>query len=193
MRRREFITLIGGTAAAWPFVARAQQAAMPVIGFLSSRSPNEAAYVVAAFHQGLREGGYSEGQNVAIEYRWAEGQYDRLPGLAADLVRGGVTLIASTGGIGAAIAAKQATSTIPIVFTAGDDPVKHGVVASFNRPGGNVTVIYNFISAMEAKRFGLLHEMVPAAGSIAVLLNPSFAGFDVQLKDLQEAARAVGQ
>jgi putative tryptophan/tyrosine transport system substrate-binding protein len=193
MRRREFITLVGGAAVAWPFVARAQQAAMPVIGFLSSRSPNEAAYVVAAFHQGLTEGGYSGGQNVGIEYRWAEGQYDRLPGLAADLVRGRVTLIASTGGIGAAIAAKQATSTIPIVFTAGDDPVKHGVVASFNRPGGNVTGIYNVISAMEAKRFGLLHETVPSAGSIAVLLNPSFAGFDVQLKDLQEAARAVGQ
>ena len=167
---------------------------MPVIGFLSSRSPNEAAYVVAAFHRGLREGGYSEkAQNVGIEYRWAEGQYDRLPGLAADLVRRRVALIASTGGIGAAIAAKQATSTISIVFTVGDDPIKHGVVASLNRPGGNVTGIYNFISAMEAKRFGLLRETVPTAGSIAVLLNPNYPGFDVQLKDLQEAARAVGQ
>ncbi len=192
MRRREFITLLGG-ATVWPVAARAQQSAMPVIGFLSSRSPNEAAYVVAAFHRGLREGGYSEGQNVGIEYRWAEGQYDRLPGLAADLVRRRVALIASTGGIGAANAAKQATSTIPIVFTVGDDPIKHGVVASLNRPGGNVTGIYNFISAMEAKRFGLLRETVPTAGSIAVLLNPNYPGFGVQLKDLQEAARAVSQ
>jgi putative ABC transport system substrate-binding protein len=166
---------------------------MPVIGFLSSRSPHEAAYVVAAFHRGLGEGGYSEGQNVRIEYRWAEGQYDRLPALAADLVRRSVALIASSGGIGAAIAAKQATSTIPIVFTAGDDPVKLGLVASLNRPGGNVTGIYNFISAIEAKRFGLLREAVPTTGSIAVLLNPNYLGFDVQLNDLEEAARAVGR
>jgi putative ABC transport system substrate-binding protein len=191
LNRREVITLLGGTAA-WPIAASAQQA-MPVIGFLSSRSPNEAAYVVAAFHRGLSEGGYNEGQNVGIEYRWAEGQYDRLPGLAAELVRRRVALIASTGGIGVAIAAKRATSTIPIVFTAGDDPIQYGVVASFNRPGGNVTGIYNFISAMEAKRYGLLRETVPTVGSIAVLLNPNFPGFDGQLKDLQEAASAVGQ
>jgi putative tryptophan/tyrosine transport system substrate-binding protein len=192
IRRREFITLLSD-ATAWPLAAGAQQTAMPVVGFLSSRSPNEAAYVVAAFHRGLGEGGYSEGQNVGVEYRWAEGQYDRLPALAADLVRRRVAVIASTGGIGAAIAAKQATSTIPIVFIVGDDPIKHGVVASLNRPGGNVTGIYNFISAMEAKRFGLLRETVPTAGSIVVLLNPNYPGFDVQLKDLQEAARAVGQ
>jgi putative ABC transport system substrate-binding protein len=192
LRRRDFVKLLGGTAA-WPLAARAQQPTMPVIGFLSSRSPHEAAYVVAAFHRGLREGGYSEGQNVGVEYRWAEGQYDRLPELAVDLVRRRVALIASTGGIGAALAAKQATSTIPIVFTAGDDPIKHGLVASLSRPGGNVTGIYNFISAIEAKRFGLLRETVPTAGSIAVLLNPNYSGFDVQLNDLQEAARAVGQ
>jgi putative ABC transport system substrate-binding protein len=190
--RRKFLATLGG-AAAWPFTARAQQAALPVIGFLSSRSPHEAAFVVAAFHRGLREGGYSEGENVGIEYRWAEGQYDRLPALAADLVRRRVAVIASTGGIGAAIAAKQATSTIPIVFTAGDDPIKHGVVASLNRPGGNVTGIYNFISAIEAKRFGLLRETVPTPASIAVLLNPSYPGFDLQSRDLQEAARAVSQ
>jgi putative tryptophan/tyrosine transport system substrate-binding protein len=193
MRRREFITLVGGAAAAWPLATRAQQPAMPVIGFLSSRSPHEAAYVVAAFHRGLGEGGYSEGHNLGIEYRWAEGQYDRLPELAVDLVRRRVALIASTGGIGAVIAAKQATSTIPIVFTAGDDPIKHGVVTSLNRPGGNVTGIYNFISAIEAKRFGLLRETVPTTGSMAVLLNPNYPGFDVQLNELQEAARAVGQ
>jgi putative tryptophan/tyrosine transport system substrate-binding protein len=191
--RREFITLLGGAAATWPLAGRAQQSAMPVIGFLSSRSPHEAAYVVAAFHRGLTEGGYSEGQNVRIEYRWAEGQYDRLPALAVDLVRRRVAVIVSTGGIGAAIAAKQATSTIPIVFTAGDDPIKHGLVASLNRPGGNVTGIYNFISSIEAKRFGLLRETVPTPGSIAVLLNPNYMGFDAQLKDLQEAARAIGQ
>jgi putative tryptophan/tyrosine transport system substrate-binding protein len=192
MRRREFITLFGG-AAAWPLATRAQQATMPVIGFLSSRSPNEAAYALAAFHRGLREGDYIEGQNVGIEYRWAEGQYDRLPALAAELVRRRMALIASTGGVGAAIATKQATSTIPIVFTVGDDPVKHGLVSNLNRPDGNLTGIYNLVSALEAKRFGLLREMVPTASSIAVLLNPNFTGFDVQLKDLQEAARAVGQ
>ena len=192
IRRREFITLLGGVAG-WPLAARAQQAGMPVIGFLSSRSPSEATYVVAAFHRGLKEGGYSEGQNVAVEYRWAEGQYDRLPKLATELVRRKVALIASTGGIGTAVAATQATSTIPIVFTAGDDPVQYGVVASLNRPGGNATGVYNFISAMEAKRFGLLRETVPTAGSIAVLLNPSYPGFNVQSKDLQEAARTVDQ
>jgi len=165
---------------------------MPVIGFLSSRSQNEAGYVVAAFHDGLREGGYREGANVRIEYRWAEGQYDRLTDLASDLVRKQVALIASTGGIATAIEAKRATSTIPIVFTAGDDPVANGIVASLNRPGGNATGVYNFISALEAKRFGLLRETVPKAQSVAALLNPSYPGFKIQLNDLQEAARTVG-
>ena len=189
MRRRKFITLLGGAAAGWPLTSRAQQTAMPVIGFLSSRSPHEAAYVVAAFHRGLREGGYSEGQNVGIEYRWAEGQYDRLPELAVDLVRRRVALIASTGGIGAAI-----SNYLGFDVQLKDlQEAARGVVASLNRPGGNVTGIYNFISSIEAKRFGLLRETVPTTGSIAVLLNPNYLGFDVQLKDLQEAARAVGQ
>src|SRR5262249_45665161 len=160
---------------------------------LSGRSPSEAAYAVAAFHQGLREGGYVEGQNVAIEYRWAEGQYDRLPALVADLVRRQVNVIAATGATNSALAAKTATATIPIVFSSGGDLIKLGLVASLNRPGGNATGINFFISEMEGKRLGLLHELVPTPALTGVLLNPNNTPYEFQLKDVQEAARSIGQ
>jgi ABC-type uncharacterized transport system substrate-binding protein len=193
VNRREFISLLGGAAAAWPLAARGQQPVLPVIGFLSGRSPSESAYALAAFHQGLKQGGYVEGQNIAIEYRWAEGQYDRLPALVGDLLRHQVSVIAATGGNGSALAAKQATTTIPIVFTSSDDPIKLGLVASLNRPGGNATGINFFISQMEGKRLGLLHELVPKSALIGVLLNPTYAPFESQLKDVEEAARALGR
>ena len=193
MRRREFIKLIGGATAAWPLVARAQQPAMPVIGFLNSASPEAWAYLVTAFRQGLKETGYVESQNVAIDYRWAEGHYDRLPELAADLVRRQVRVIAATGGSPSARAAKAATTTIPIVFTVGDDPVKLQLVASLNRPDSNATGVALLISELGSKRLGLLRELVPNVSLIAVLLNPDSPLAKRQLNDLQEAARIIKQ
>ena len=191
MRRRAFITLIGG-AAAWPLAARAQQATLPVIGFLSSRSPADTTHLLAGFRQGLADGGFIEHQNVTIEYRWALGQYDHLPALATELTRLPVVVVVSTGGEPAALAAKAATSTIPIVFGTGTDPVKAGLVASYNRPGGNATGI-NFQTAdMESKRLGLLHELMPQAKSIVFLYNPRFAAAEGQLHDVREAARTLG-
>ena len=193
LKRREFITLLGGAAAAWPLAARAQQPAMPVVGFLNSTSAASWSRLVESFRRGLGETGFVEGQNVAIEFRWAEGQYDRLPALAADLVRRRVAVIVATGGDASGRAAKAATVTIPIVFTSGADPVREGLVASFNRPGGNATGVNVLLNAMDGKRLGLLREMVPTAALIAVLLNPALPTFDGQLNDVQAAARSVGQ
>jgi putative ABC transport system substrate-binding protein len=190
--RRAFISLLGG-AAAWPLATRAQQPAPPVIGFMSSRSPEDSAHLVEAFRRGLKEGGIVEGQNVAIEFRWARGDYARLPALAADLVSRRVSAIAAVGGDPSNIAAKRATATIPIVFATGSDPVSAGLVDSFNRPGGNATGIVTSTNLMEPKRFGLLRELAPGAALVGVLVNPNFPAAARQTQDIEEAARAIGQ
>jgi putative ABC transport system substrate-binding protein len=191
VQRRDFITLLGSTAAMWPFFARAQQA-MPVIGFLSNRSAAESEGVMTAFRQGLKDEGYAEGSNISIEYRLADDQLDRLPALAADLVRRQVAVISATGGIAAARAAKAATTTIPIVFTNGTDPIKFGLVSNIERPGGNVTGVSMFAAAPGGKRLQLLDDLVAGAAWIAVLADPTNADADTKAKDLQASARDIG-
>jgi putative ABC transport system substrate-binding protein len=192
MRRREFVTLLGGAALAWPLAARAQQPAMPVIGFLDNGSPGPSTSGVRAFLRGLNEAGFVEGRNVAVEYRWAEDQNDRLPALAADLVRRKVDVIVTPASTLAAFAAKEATTTIPIVFGVGFNPVELGLVASFNRPAGNLTGISRLAHDVATKRLELLHEMVSAAMSIAVLSNPANRAHAAETRELQVAARVLG-
>jgi putative ABC transport system substrate-binding protein len=192
MRRREFITLLGGTAAAWPLAARAQQP-MPLIGFLSARSPEDSTHLLPAFAAGLAEGGYVEGQSLAIEFRWARGRYDLLPAMAAELVSRGVAVLTAAGGEPSALAAKRTTSTIPIVFGVGGDPVRLGLVESFSRPGGNATGVTLLTNLMEPKRLGLLRELVPGVPLIGVLLNPNFVQAPVQLQQIEHAARSIDQ
>src|SRR6516164_3453669 len=192
MERRAFITLLGGATAAWPLAARAQQAAMPVIGLLSARARDESAHLVEAFRRGLAETGYTEGRNVAIEYRWADGRYDRLPALAAELTGRPVAALISTGAEPSALAAKAATVTIPIVSTFTADPVERGLVASLSQPSGNVTGINLLTAAMEPKRLGLLRDLVQQAATVGFLLNPNFPPAASQLRDAEEAASSIG-
>ena len=192
MRRREFITLLGG-AAAWPLAASAQQPAMPVIGFMHPQSPEGIGDALRWLREGLKESGYFEGQNVAIEYRWAENQLDRLPMLAGELARRPVSVIVATGGSASALAARAATTTIPIVFNTGDDPVRRGVVSTLSRPGGNITGVNFFVVELIAKRLEILHELVPAAARVAVLVNPANRDVtEAMVQDTQAAARAMG-
>ena len=191
MRRREFITLLGSAAVAWPFAARAQQPAMPVIGFLRSASLADATHIVTAFRQGLREAGFVEGQNVAVEYRSAEDRHDRLPALVSDLIRRPVAVI--VGNYNAALAAKAATTTVPIVFATGADPVKEGLVTSLNRPGANVTGVSFFGGVLGAKRLELLRQLVPRATTNGVLMNPNRPDTEAERRDVQAAALAIGQ
>ena len=193
MRRREFVTLLGGAAVAWPLAARAQQPAMPVVGFLAISSRDTYGYLVDAFRQGLNESGYVEGRNVVIEYRWGDNQIDRLPALAADLVGRQVAVIAAVGGVASPRAAKAATSTIPIVFTMGSDPVSLGLVASLNRPGGNATGMTLLSGPLLAKRVELARDLLPRTDLLAVLTNPTNPENDDDLKYLQEVARVIGQ
>jgi putative ABC transport system substrate-binding protein len=187
MRRREFITLLGGAAATWPLAAGAQQPTMPVIGLMSGRSPTDSAQAVEAFRQGLRDTGYVEGESISIEYRWANGDYDRLPGFAADLLQRKVLVLVAVGGV----AAKKETSSVPIVFGMGGDPVKAGLVASFNRPGGNATGFTLLTNQMEPKRIGLLHELVPGVSLLGALINSDYPPAAQQLQDIQNATRSI--
>jgi putative tryptophan/tyrosine transport system substrate-binding protein len=193
MRRRDFVKAIVGSTAAWPLAARAQQSVLPEIGFMSARSPEDSAYVLASFHNGLKEGGFVDGRNVKIEYRWARGDYDRLPAFAADFVGRKVKVLVATGGDASARAARAATSSIPIVFTIGGDPVKAGLVDSYNRPGGNATGCVVLSNDMEPKRLSLLREIVPGDYRFGALINPNFPPAMDQLSDLENAARKLGR
>jgi putative tryptophan/tyrosine transport system substrate-binding protein len=193
MRRREFMKLLGGAAAAWPLAARAQQPAMPVIGFMSARAPGDSVHLLEAFRQGLKDAGFVEGQNVTVEYRWAQGDYARLPALARELVDRRVAVLLGIGGDASALAAKAATSTIPVVFGMGSDPVQAGMVASLNRPAGNVTGVNLLANQLEPKRLGLLNELVPNTAMIAALLNPKFPPAVEMAREVREAAQIIGR